>query len=124
MDSGTGARALPANEAELKALPPDKHARLLHVAELIEQFGPMNLGMPHIRPIEGKLREMRMRGHDGFARALYAAVRGRARHSKLRANAWRPPHENPGHAEKRIAGRCGSAPNTRHRPTNMRSPAN
>ena len=52
-------------------------ARFLHVAELLEAFGPQEVGMPHVRPVEGKLWEMRMRGRDGIARALYAAVHGR-----------------------------------------------
>jgi phage-related protein len=64
-------------EPELLALPADMRARFLHVAELLEAFGPQEVGMPHVRPVEGKLWEMRMRGRDGIARAVYAAVHGR-----------------------------------------------
>lgn len=64
-------------EPELRALPADMRARFLHIAELLETFGPQQVGMPHIRPLEGKLWEMRMRGRDGIARAVYAAVQGR-----------------------------------------------
>jgi phage-related protein len=64
-------------DPELQALPADMRARFLHIAELLEDFGPMKVGMPHIRPLEGKLWEMRMQGRDGIARALYAAVQGR-----------------------------------------------
>lgn len=67
----------PLAESELKALPADMQARFLHIAELLEAFGPQKLGMPHIRPLEGKLWEMRMSGRDGIARAIYAAVHGR-----------------------------------------------
>lgn len=67
----------PLAETELKALPSDMQARFLHIAELLEAFGPQRVGMPHIRPLEGKLWEMRMRGRDGIARAIYAAVHGR-----------------------------------------------
>jgi phage-related protein len=67
----------PLAEAELKALPADMQARFLHIAELLESFGPVNVGMPHIRPLESKLWEMRMKGRDGIARAVYAAVQGR-----------------------------------------------
>lgn len=67
----------PLAEAELKALPADMQARFLHVAELLESFGPTKVGMPHIRPLESKLWEMRMKGRDGIARAVYAAVQGR-----------------------------------------------
>ena len=69
--------AHPLAETELKALPSDMQARFLHIAELLEAFGPQKVGMPHIRPLEGKLWEMRMRGKDGIARAIYAAVHGR-----------------------------------------------
>ena len=67
----------PLAEAELEALPADMQARFLHIAELLESFGPTEVGMPHIRPLESKLWEMRMKGRDGIARAVYAAVQGR-----------------------------------------------
>ena len=64
-------------EPELKALATDLQARFIHIAQLLESFGPQQLGLPHIRPLENKLWEMRMVGRDGIARAVYAAVRGR-----------------------------------------------
>ena len=64
--------------AELKALPADMRARFLRIAELLETFGPQKVGMPHVRPLERKLWEMRMHGKDGIARAVYAAVQGRS----------------------------------------------
>ncbi len=67
----------PLAEAELKALPADMRARFLYISELLETFSPMKVGMPHIRPLEGKLWEMRMVGKDGIARAVYAAIQGR-----------------------------------------------
>lgn len=70
-------KAHPLAESELKALPADMRARFLHIAELLETFGPQKVGMPHIRALEGKLWEMRMQGRDGIARAVYAAVHGR-----------------------------------------------
>jgi phage-related protein len=70
-------RAHPLAEAELKALPGDMQARFLHISELLEAFGPQKVGMPLVRHLEGKLWEMRMRGRDGIARAVYAAVHGR-----------------------------------------------
>ena len=75
--SGWTVKAHPLAEVELKALAADVCARFLHIAELLETFGPQKVGMPHIRPLEGKLWEMRMRGKDGIARAVYAAVHGR-----------------------------------------------
>ncbi|MBS0467264.1 MAG: type II toxin-antitoxin system RelE/ParE family toxin [Proteobacteria bacterium] len=67
----------PLAEPELVALPADMQARFVHIAELLEEFGPQRVGLPHIRPLESKLWEMRMHGRDGIARALYAAVHGR-----------------------------------------------
>lgn len=64
-------------EPELQALPADIRARFLHISELLETFGPQKVGMPHIRPLEDKLWEMRMQGKDGIARAVYAAMHGR-----------------------------------------------
>lgn len=67
----------PQAEPELKALPVDMQARFLHIAELLQDFGPQRVGLPHIRPLENKLWEMRMQGRDGIARAVYAAIQGR-----------------------------------------------
>jgi phage-related protein len=66
----------PLAETELKALPADMKARFLHISELLETFGLMHVGMPHVRPLEGKLWEMRMQGRNGIARAVCAAVHG------------------------------------------------
>lgn len=62
---------------ELAALPRDMQARFLRIAEMLEQFGPHQVGMPHVRPLESKLWEMRMTGRDGISRAVYAAVQER-----------------------------------------------
>ena len=67
----------PQAEPELTALPADMQARFVHIAELLQDFGPQRVGLPHIRPLEGKLWEMRMQGRDGIARAVYAAIQGR-----------------------------------------------
>jgi phage-related protein len=67
----------PMAEPELQALPSDMRARFLHIAELLEDFGPQRVGLPHIRPLESKLWEMRMQGRDGIARAVYAAIKDR-----------------------------------------------
>jgi len=67
----------PLAEPELLALPADMQARFLRVAELLEEFGPQHVGLPHVRPLERKLWEMRMQGRDGIARAVYAAIQGR-----------------------------------------------
>jgi phage-related protein len=67
----------PLAEPELQALPADMRARFLRIAEMLEEFGPQQVGLPHVRPLEGKLWEMRMQGRDGISRAVYAAMQGR-----------------------------------------------
>lgn len=64
-------------EAELLTLPKELQARFLRIADMLEEVGPQRLGLPHIRPLESKLWEMRMQGKDGIARAIYAAVQGK-----------------------------------------------
>lgn len=67
----------PLAEGELDALAPDLRARFWRLVELVEEYGPMELGMPHVRPLEGKLWEMRLQGRDGIARAIYIAATGK-----------------------------------------------
>ena len=67
----------PQAETELQALPADMRGRFLRIAEMLEKLGPHQVGLPHVRPLEGKLWEMRMQGRDGIARAVYAAIHGR-----------------------------------------------
>jgi phage-related protein len=61
-------------EAELLALPKDMQARFLRISELLENFGPQQVGMPHVRPLGGKLWEMRLTGSAGIGRAIYVAA--------------------------------------------------
>lgn len=67
----------PLAEPELGALPSDMQARFLRITEMLQDLGPQQVGLPHIRPLERKLWEMRMQGRDGIARAIYAAQHGR-----------------------------------------------
>lgn len=67
----------PLAEPELRALPADMRARFLRIVEMLEEFGPQQVGLPHVRPLEAKLWEMRMQGRDGISRAVYAAMQGR-----------------------------------------------
>jgi phage-related protein len=64
-------------EAELLSLPKDMQARFLRITELLESFGPQQVGMPHVRPLGEKLWEMRFGGKAGIGRAIYTAVAGR-----------------------------------------------
>jgi phage-related protein len=60
-----------AAETKLGMLSKDLQARFLHVADLLQEFGPWKVGLPHVRSLENKLWEMRLKGRDGIARAIY-----------------------------------------------------
>jgi len=58
-------------DAELTALPLDMRGRFVRVSQLIEEFGPFKVGMPHIRSLDHKLWEIRVSGRDGIGRGIY-----------------------------------------------------
>ena len=64
-------------QAEVDALPVDIRARFTRVKELIESHGLERVGEPHVKHLEGKLWEMRMKGKDGIARSLYVTAKGK-----------------------------------------------
>jgi len=64
-------------DAELSALPADMRSRFVHISALLEQFGPHAVREPYVKPLGGKLWEMRMKGRDGISRAVYVATVGR-----------------------------------------------
>ncbi|MHB8255338.1 MAG: type II toxin-antitoxin system RelE/ParE family toxin, partial [Acidiferrobacter sp.] len=51
-------------------------SRLVRITELIEAVGLENVHTPHVKHLEGKLWEIRAKGADGIARAIYVAVTG------------------------------------------------
>ncbi|MGO9472116.1 MAG: type II toxin-antitoxin system RelE/ParE family toxin, partial [Rhodomicrobium sp.] len=63
-------------DAELEALPADLRARFVRIAGMIEALGLEKVGNPHVDHIEGALWEIRMKGADGIARALYVTAKG------------------------------------------------
>lgn len=64
-------------EREIKALPAGLQGRYLRLADMLEEHGPQALGMPHVRHLEGRLWELRLKAREGIARAVYVAVKGR-----------------------------------------------
>lgn len=62
---------------ELESLPPDMRAKLDHIVRLIEEFGLHQVREPYLKPLRDKLWEMRIKGRDGIARAIYVTVRER-----------------------------------------------
>ena len=63
-------------EEELDALPADMLAYFVRVVSLIEDFGLPYVGMPHVRHLQDKLWEMRLKGRNGISRALYITASG------------------------------------------------
>ena len=61
-------------ERELDALAVDVRQRFLRIVELIERHGLDAMHEPHIKHLEGRLWEMRMKGRDGIARAIYVTA--------------------------------------------------
>jgi phage-related protein len=62
--------------AALEALPDDIQARFLRISRLVSAAGPANVHEPYVKHLEGKLWEMRMKGKDGIARAVYVTASG------------------------------------------------
>ena len=62
---------------ELRTFPADIRARIFRIADLLTDFGPQNVGLPHVRYLRDKLWEMRASGKDGIGRALYFTAEGR-----------------------------------------------
>jgi len=59
---------------EIAKLADDVQADFLHIVDMIQNYGPENVHEPHIKHLQGKLWEMRMRGRDGIARAAYVTA--------------------------------------------------
>lgn len=59
-------------DRELRALPEDIRASYQCICKMIGALGLDRVGMPHVRHLEGKLWEMRMKGRGDEARAIYS----------------------------------------------------
>ena len=55
-------------DAEIAGLPVALRARLLRLLETVEHVGLEALRAPHVRHLDGKLRELRVRAEDDIAR--------------------------------------------------------
>lgn len=64
-------------DAELTALPLDMRVRFVRVSQLIKEFGPFKVGMPHIKSLDNKLWEIRISGRDGIGRGIYVVATGK-----------------------------------------------
>jgi phage-related protein len=64
-------------QAELDTLPLEVRASFERIVRLVQAFGLERVREPYIKHIEGPIWEMRLRGRDGIARALYVTATGR-----------------------------------------------
>ena len=58
-------------DAELEALPEEMLANFWQIADLIKEMGLERVCGPYVDHLEGPLWEMRLKGRDGIARAIY-----------------------------------------------------
>jgi phage-related protein len=63
-------------EQEVLDFPQGILANLLHILEMIEEFGP-NLGKPYTAPMGRGLFEIRANGKEGIGRSLFCTKKGK-----------------------------------------------
>ena len=61
-------------EVEIKALPAKLSARLVRLLEAVENVGLEALRAPHVKHLDGKLWELRVRAEGGIARGIYVTA--------------------------------------------------
>ena len=64
-------------DAEIEALPVKLRARLVRLLETVENVGLEELGRPHVKHLDGKLWELRVKAEGGVARGIYVTAAGR-----------------------------------------------
>lgn len=62
---------------EIRALPEDLQAKFIRIQDLIERYGPFEVGMPYVKPLQNKLWEIRLKGSNRIARSIYGTKQGK-----------------------------------------------
>ncbi|MBF0624544.1 MAG: type II toxin-antitoxin system RelE/ParE family toxin [Magnetococcales bacterium] len=62
---------------EIESWLEDMQARLFRIIELIQEFGLERIHEPYVKHLQDKLWEMRVKGRDGIARAIYVTAQGK-----------------------------------------------
>ena len=63
-------------DAEIEALPVALRTRLIRLLEVVENVGLEALRAPHVKHLDGKLWELRVRAEGGIARGIYVTTAG------------------------------------------------
>ena len=63
-------------ESEMESQPEDIQARFKRMVVLVGEFGLQRLPPKYVRHLEGRIWELRLKGKDGIARALYVTASG------------------------------------------------
>ena len=63
-------------ESQTQGFPKGILANFLHIAEMIEDLGPM-LGKPYVGSMGSGLYEIRTKGKEGISRSLYCTLKGK-----------------------------------------------
>ena len=64
-------------KAEVDGLPRHLRASFERIIAMIRSHGLERMREPYVKPLGGKLWEMRLKGKDGIARSLYVTAAGR-----------------------------------------------
>lgn len=64
-------------EKSIEEWPAKIRAKFTLITELIEEFGPHEVGMPHISPFGKGLFEIRAKGSEGIGRAIFCLMNGK-----------------------------------------------
>jgi len=65
-------------DAEVMSLPDGLQARLFRMMEMIEVAGLEKMREPHVKHLDGKLWELRVKAGEGIARGLYNSAEAAA----------------------------------------------
>lgn len=56
---------------EIEALSVKMKAKLEHILNLLQEYGPAHIHEPYVKPLRHKLWEIRLKDSNGIARVLY-----------------------------------------------------
>jgi phage-related protein len=64
-------------KSALYGLPVEMRANFERISHLIEDYGILAMREPYVKHLEGPLWEIRLKGRDGIARAIYVTAKER-----------------------------------------------